>query len=177
MKRCNVCQKLTDNGAKRCQKCGTAFEYDSKVTPFSETKIILSILMIALVSLVVFNSIPLKPPDPTECSRTSVNRFKRISENYFKETKNMLRQEVIFTSELSALRVAKNEAEDIPVPACLEPAKSDLVNYLDQVYYIAVYSVWGYYQGSAISTQKAGVYWDALNTHLTEVKTCLPNCP
>ena len=177
MKRCKVCQKLADNGSKFCPKCGTAFEYDPKVTPFSETKIFLAILMIALVSLIVFKSIPLKFPDPTECSRTSVNRFKRIAENYFNETKNVLRQEVIFTKELSALSVAKNEAGDIPVPACLEPAKSDLVNYLHQVYYIGLYSKWGYYQGAAASTQKAGVYWDSMNNHLTEVKDCLPNCP
>lgn len=177
MKRCKVCQKLADNGAKYCQKCGTEFEYDPKVTPFSESKILLGILMIALVSLIVFTSIPLKFPDPTECSRTSVNRFKRIAENYFQETKNVLRHEVIFTRELSALSVAKNEAGDIPVPACLEPAKSDLVSYLNEVYYIALYSKWGYYQGAATSTQNAGVYWDSMNNHLSEVKSCLPNCP
>lgn len=133
--------------------------------------------MIALMSLIVYNNIPLKPPDPTECSRTSVNRFKRIAEDYYQETMLVLRQEVIFTSELSTLRSYRNEAESLPVPACLEPAKADLVNYLDQVYYIGVYSVWGYYQGAAYSTEEAGMHWEAFKNHLAEVKECLPNCP
>lgn len=177
MKRCKECNKLADNGTKRCQRCGTLFEYDPKVTPFSETKIILGILTIALVSLIVYTSIPLKLPDPNECSHTSYTRFKRIAEDYYQETKLLLRQEVIFTSELSSLRSLKNEVESIPVPTCLEPAKADLVDYLDQVYYIGVYSVWGYYQGAAYSTEEAGLYWEAFNNHLSEVKECLPNCP
>jgi hypothetical protein len=177
MKRCKECNRLADNGTKRCQQCGTLFEYDPRVTPFSETKIFLGILMIAVIVLIVSNSIPLKLPETDECSRTNLNRFKRIAENYYKETKNVLRQEVIFTSELSQLRSYKNEADAIPVPSCLEPAKDNLVNYLDQVYYIGVYSVWGYYQGSAFSTEKAGIYWEAFNENLAEVEDCLPNCP
>lgn len=177
MKRCKVCNKLADNGNKICQHCGTPFEYDPKVTPFSERRILLAIVIIALVSWIVYNNISLKYPDPTECSKTSYNRFKRIAKNYYKETKNILEKELLFTSELSTLSSYKNEAESIPVPICLEPAKEDLVNYLNQVYYIGVYSMWGAYQGAAYKTEKAGLYWEAFNAHLAEVKECLPNCP
>jgi len=177
MKRCEVCNKLADNGNNRCQHCGTPFEYDSRVTPFSETRIILAIVMIALVSWIIYNAIPLKPPDPTKCSQTSYYRFKRIAKNYYKDSKNIFRQEVLFTSELSQLRSYKNDAESIPVPHCLEHAKADLVKYLDKVFYIGVYAVWGAYQSAADSTEKAGYYWEAFNAHLAEVKECLPNCP
>jgi hypothetical protein len=177
MKRCTECKKLQDNGNKRCQKCGAPFEYDPRVTPFSETRIFLAVVVIALASLIVYNNIPLKLPDPTECSRTSYRRFKRLAENYYKETKNVLRQEVIFTTELSELRAERNKAEDIPVPPCLEPAKANLVGYLDQVYFIGVYSVWGAYQGAAYSTERAGQYWESLNANLDAVKECLPDCP
>jgi hypothetical protein len=177
MKRCKECNKLADNGNKFCQYCGTAFEYDPKVTPFSERRIILGILIIVLVGVIVYKSIPLQYPDPTECSKTSYNRYKRIAENYYKETKNILREELLFTSELSELRSYKNDVESIPVPACLEPAKEDLVNYMNQVYYIGVYSMWGAYQGAAYKTENAGYYWEAFNAHLAEVKECLPDCP
>jgi len=177
MKRCKVCNKRTDNGTKYCQRCGTAFKYDPRVSPFSETKISLVILTIIAVVLIVTTSIPLKYPDPTECSRTSYTRFKRLAKNYYLVTKNVLRQEVLFTSELSELRRQRNDAETIAVPSCLEPAKADLVNYLDDVYYIALYSVWGYYRGAAVSTENAGFYWDSLNSNLDQVKECLPNCP
>jgi hypothetical protein len=177
MKRCEICNKLTDNGTKYCQRCGTPFKYDPKVTPFSETRISLIVLVIALVSLIVYNNIPLTLPDPSECSRTSYNRFKRLANDYYDQTKNILRQEVIFTSELSTLASLKNEAKAIPVPQCLEPAKADLVAYLGDVYYMGLYSIWGAYQGAAYSTANAGENWASLDAHLAEVKECLPNCP
>jgi len=177
MKHCKVCDKLADNGAKYCEKCGSEFEYDPRVTPFSETKIILGILIIALVSWIIYTNIPLPLPDPTECSQTSVNRFERIANNYYRETRNILRKEVLFTTELSALSATKNEAKAMAVPACLEPAKSDLVNFLDQIYFVGVYSLRFAYQGAAYRTERAGEYWESLNTHLDEVRECLPNCP
>ena len=177
MKRCEVCNKLADNGAKFCQRCGTPYKYDPKVTPFSETRITLIVVAIVLVSLIIYNNIPLTLPDPGECSRTSFSRFKRLANNYYAETKNILRQEVIFTSELSTLASFKNEAKTIPVPACLEPAKADLVAYLGDVYYIGLYSKWGAYQGAAYSTANAGENWESLNARLDEVRDCLPNCP
>jgi len=177
MKRCKECNRLADNGNKICQHCGTPFEYDPKVNPFSERRILLGLVVIVLVSWIVYSNIPLKYPDPTECSQTSYNRYKRIANNYFKETKNNLRHEVLTSAELSTLRSYRNEAESIPVPTCLEPAKEDLVNYLDQVFWIGVYAMWGYYEGSAYKTERAGYYWDAFNTHLDEVKECIPNCP
>ncbi len=177
MKRCKVCNKLADNGAKRCVKCGSDFEYDPRVTPFSETRIILSVLILAVVGWIVYMNIPLTPPDPAECSQTSVNRYERIAKNYYKETRNILRNEVLFTKELSALSAYKNEAKAMPVPACLESAKSDLVNFLEQVYFIGVYSSRFAYQGAAVRTQRAGEYWDSFNAHLDSVRECLPNCP
>ena len=157
MKRCEVCKKLTDNGTRFCRRCGSPFEYDPKKSPFSETRIILSIVLIALVGWIIYTAIPLPLPNPSECSRTSYNRFNRIAEQYFRDSKNVLRSEVLFTSELSELRAYRNDAEDIAVPPCLESAKSDLVNYLDKVFYIGLYSMWGAYQAAAANTESAGV--------------------
>jgi hypothetical protein len=177
MKRCKECNKLADNGDKRCLRCGAPFEYDPRVTPFSETKISLALLTIIVVALIVSNAIPLTLPDPTECSRTSYRRFKRIAEDYYSKTKNVMRQEMITTSELSELMGYKREAQAMPVPPCLEPAKANLVEYLDDAYYTVLYVAWGYYQGAAFKTESAGAYWHALNTDLAQVKDCLPNCP
>ncbi len=177
MKRCEVCNKLADNGAKRCQKCGTEFPYEPWKMLFSETRIILGIVVIALMSLIIYRSIPVQFPDPTECSLTSVRRFERIAKNYYKATKNILRQEVLFTSELSELRSYMNEADSIPVPPCLEPAKEDLVGYLEEVYFINVYALWGAYRGAASRTEQAGYYWNSFNTQIEELKECVPNCP
>lgn len=177
MKRCEVCNKLADNGAKRCQRCGTEFPFDPRKTPFSETRIIIGLLMLALVGWIIYTNIPLTPPDPSECSQTSVNRFERIAENYYRESRNVIRKELLFTSELSKLRSFKNEAEAIPVPPCLEPAKADLVDYLEEVYYIGVYSVRFAYQGAAYRTEQAGVYWESLKQNIAQIRECLPNCP
>jgi hypothetical protein len=177
MKRCKECNKLADNGAKRCQRCGTEFEYKRWRMLFSETRIILGILVIALVGWIVYNAVPLPLPDPTQCSETSVKRFERVANNYFTETRNILRSEILFTRELSMLRSYKNEAESIPVHPCLEPAKAELVEYLDDVYFIGLYSSWGAYQAAAYKTESAGAYWDSFNSELDAVKGCLPNCP
>jgi hypothetical protein len=177
MKRCNVCQKLADNGAKRCQFCGTQFEYDPRVTPFSETKIILGLLTIILVGLLISNALPLKLPDPAVCSREGHARYKKIANQYYRESKNILRAELITSKQLSELMSYKNDVEDIPVPTCLEPAKTELAAYLNDFYYIALYRTWGNYPAATAKIQSAAQHWDALNKHLDQVKTCLPNCP
>lgn len=177
MKRCPQCNKLTDNGAKYCQRCGTEFDYDRWRMFFSETRIFLIILILSLLGLAIYNAIPLLPPDPAECSQTSLNRFERIVNDYYKETRNILRSEILFSRELSMLRAYKNEAESIPVHPCLEPAKVDLVEYLDDVYFIGLFSSWGAYQAAAERTERAGYYWDSLNANLDELEACMPNCP
>jgi len=177
MKRCKECNKLADNAEKYCQRCGTEFEYDRWKMLFSESRIFLVIVIITVLGLAIYNAIPSLPPDPAECSQTSVDRFERIAKNYYNETRNILRKELIRSKELSTLRSYKNEAEAIPVHPCLEPAKADLVDYLNEVYYIGVYSVGFAYRGAAYRTVRAGDYWDSLNAHLDEVRECLPNCP
>jgi hypothetical protein len=177
MKRCKQCNKLADNAEKYCQRCGTEFEYDRWRMFFSETRIFLMIVILSLLGLAIYNAIPLLPPDPAECSQTSVNRFERIANNYYKETRNILRKEMLLSKELSTLRSLKNQADAIPVHPCLEPAKADLVDYLNEVYYIGVFSTGFAYQGAASRTERAGYYWDSLNTHLDELEACLPNCP
>ena len=177
MKRCDVCNKLADNGARRCQRCGTEFPHDPRKFRFSETRILLGFLILALAGWIIYRSIPVPPPDPKECSRASVNSFEKIGEAYYRESRNVLRSEILYTSELSQLRALKNEAEDIPVHPCLEPAKVDLVEYLDEVYYIGYYSSRGAYQGAAYRTAQAGYYWDAFNAKIDELKECVPDCP
>ena len=177
MKRCNECNKLADNGDKRCQYCGAPFEYDPWVNPFSETRIFLGLLAISLLVLIVYNAIPLKLPDPTECSQTSVKRFRKIAEQYYQESKNVLRAEIISTTELSELMAYKNEAEEIPVHPCLAPAKTYLVDYLNEVYYMTLYSSWGSFQASTSSMNEAAHIWDILNAELDRVEVCAPNCP
>ena len=177
MKRCEVCNKLADNGAKRCHKCGTEFPYDPRKTPFSETKIFLGLLILAVVGWLIYRSIPVPPPDPNACSRASINSFQKIGEKFYRDSRNVLRSEILFTPELSQLRSYKNQAEDIPVHPCLEPAKADLVEYLDEVYYIGVYSSRGGYQGAAYRTAQAGYYWEAFNAKIDALKECTPNCP
>lgn len=177
MKRCEVCNKLADNGAKRCSKCGTEFEYDPKKMLFSETRIILGLLFLTFVGWIIYRSVPVPPLDPNECSLVSVKSFERIGEKYYRDSRNVLRSEILYTSELSELRSYKNEAEAIEVHPCLQPAKTDLVEYLDEVYYIGVYSSRGAYQGAAYRTEQAGYYWDSFNAKIDELKECVPNCP
>jgi len=177
MKRCKVCNKLADNAEKRCQRCGTEFEYDRWRMLFSESRIILVIVIITVLGLAIYNAIPLLPPDPAECSQTSVDRFEKIAKDYYKETRNILGKEMLRSKELSTLRSYKNEAEAIPVHPCLEPAKENLVNYLNDLYYIGVYSTGFAYRGAAYRTERAGYFWDSLNANLDEVRECLPNCP
>ena len=176
MKRCQVCNKLTDNGAQRCPKCGSAFKYDPKVTPFSETRIFLAILAIAAVVLIVYSAIPVKLPDPQECSQTSVNRLRRIFNETYRQTKNTLKTEMITGVELSELMSLKLEAQDMPVPTCLEPAKTDMVEFLDDVYFTAMFSVRGAYMAATARVQSSAVHMENFYTHLKEVEACLPDC-
>lgn len=177
MKQCSECHKWADNGAKRCRNCGAPFEYDPKVNPFSETRILLGILVVVVVAIIISSSRPLQLPDPTECSRTSYTRFRRIVDTYYKETRNILKSEILGTTEMSELMGYKNDAKSIPVPTCLEPAKAEFVEYLEEVYFIGMYSGRGAYQAATISTQKAGAYWESLNEELDVIKECVPNCP
>lgn len=176
MKRCKVCNKLTDNGDKRCPKCGSPFEFDPRKTPFSETRILLVVLALVVVGLVVSRSIPLQLPDPAVCSRTSYNRFKRIVVRSHNQTLNILAENYISSKNLSEIMQYKREAQAIAVPACLETAKADFVNYLDALYYTAVPSAWGAYEYATMYAESAARYLDLLTTDLNAVKACLPDC-
>ena len=176
MKRCKVCNNLTDNGDKRCPKCGSPFKYDPKVSPYSETKIALVILFLAAVGFIVARSIPPQLPDPSVCSRTSYSRFKRIVTRSHNEIMYILAENYISSRNLSEIMLKKREAEALAVPACLEPAKEDFVNYLDALYYTAVPSAWGAYEYATLYAESAAGYLDALQADLDKVKACLPDC-
>lgn len=177
MKKCSVCKKWADNGDKRCRHCGTAFEYDPRKTPFSETKIILALIAIALLVFSITQSLPLKLPDPNVCSRTSYTRFRKIVIRSHTDIMNILAENYISSGQLSKIMQQKRFAESLDVPACLEPAKADFVNYLNTMYYISVMSAWGGYQSAAMTSDQASAYLASLNAHLDAVKACLPNCP
>jgi hypothetical protein len=176
MKRCKVCNRLTDNGDKRCPKCGTPFPYDPKVTPFSETRIALVVIALVLAGLFIYQSLPIPLPDPTVCSRTSYNRFKRIVVRSHRDTLNILAENYISSSHLSSIMKNKRASETIAVPACLEKAKKDYISYLDALYYTAVLSAWDGYEYAATTVESAAGYLDALQADLEEVKACLPEC-
>jgi hypothetical protein len=176
MKRCKVCNRLTDNGDKRCLKCGTPFEYDPKVSPYSETKIALVILFLAAIGFIVARSIPMQLPDPSVCSRKSYARFERIVARYHQDVTNILAENYISSKHLSAIMLKKRAAQELAVPACLEPAKEDFVNYLNALYYTAVPSAWGAYEYAALYAESAASYLDLLQADLDKVKACLPNC-
>jgi len=176
MKRCKVCNRLTDNGDKRCPKCGSPFEYDPKVSPYSETKIALVILVLAAVGFFIARSIPLPLPDPSVCSRTSYSRFKRIVARSHNEVMFILNENYISSRNLSKIMLKKRAAEALAVPACLEAAKEDFVHYLDALYYTAVPSAWGAYEYAALYAESAAGYLDALQADLDKVKACLPDC-
>lgn len=177
MKRCTVCNRLTDNGDERCPRCGSPFKYDPKVSPYSETKIALIILMLALVALIVYKSLPMPLPDPAECSRTSVQRFTRIVAKSHRDTLNILAENYISSKNLSEIMINKRAAQNLAVPACLEPAKANYVSYLNALYWTAVPSAWGAYEYAAMYAQSAAAYLDALQADLDAVKACLPDCP
>ena len=177
MKRCTVCNRLTDNGDKRCPRCGSPFTYDPKVSPYSETKIALIVLALALVAFIVYRSLPVPLPDPTVCSRTSYNRFKRIVVLSHRDTLNILAENYISSKQLSEIMQNKRAAEALAVPACLEDAKANYVSYLNALYYTAVPSAWGAYEYAAMYAQSAAAYLDALRADLDAIKACLPDCP
>jgi hypothetical protein len=161
----------------RCPKYGSPFEYDPKVTPFSETKIGLIILFLAAVGYVVARFTPQPLPDPTVCSRTSVARFERIVIRSHNDVMYILAENYISSKHLTEIMQKKRAAEALAVPACLEQAKEDYVDYLTSLYYTAVLSAWKAYDYATLDAQSAAGYLELLQADLKEVKACLPNCP
>lgn len=177
MKRCTECGRLTDNGDKRCPRCGSPFPYNIWNSIFSETRILVFLLLLGLIAWRVYEAQPLLPPDPDVCSRTSYNRFKKIVVHAHTEVTDILAENYISSSHLSEIVQLKRDAETLPVPACLEPAKADFVNYLDSLYYTAVMSAWDGYEYAALYAETAANYLQSLNAKMDAVKACLPNCP
>lgn len=177
MKRCKECGRLTDNGDKRCPRCGSPFPYNIWNSIFSETRILVFLMLLGLIAWRVYEAQPLLPPDPAVCSRTSYNRFKKIVVHAHTEVTDILAENYISSSHLSEIVQLKRDAETLPVPACLEPAKADFVNYLDSLYYTAVMSAWDGYEYAALYAETAANYLQSLNAKMDAVKACLPNCP
>jgi hypothetical protein len=176
MKRCEVCKKLTDNGDKYCPKCGSPFKYDPKVSPFSETKIGLAILCLSAIGFFVARSLPPQMPDPSACSRASYSRFKNIVVLYHNDIMTILAENYISSKNLSEIVMKRKAAEAMPVPACLEPARKDFVNYLNALYYTAIPAAWDEYDSAAVYAESAAGYLDQLQADLEKVRACLPDC-
>lgn len=176
MKRCPECQSLTENGDKHCQKCGAPFPYDPKISPYSETKIAIILILCAVIAVVILKSRPMALPDPSTCSLTSYNRFRSIIVQSHQDAMNILAENYISSKELSEIMQLKRTAEGIEVPACLETSKQLFVDYLNELYYTAVLSAWGAYEAGTVRVQNAASLIDQLNLSLAEVRDCLPDC-
>ena len=134
------------------------------------------IVFLAVVGFIVARSLPLQLPDPSECSQTSYTRFKRIVVRAHNDALNILAENYISSKSLSEIMQQKRAAQALAVPVCLEPARADLVSYLDALYYTAVPSAWGAYEYAAMYAESAAGYLNALQVDLDNVKACLPNC-
>jgi hypothetical protein len=150
--------------------------YDPKKSPFSETKIGLAILFLALIGFFVARSLPLPLPDPSVCSRTSYSRFKNIVARSHNEVMYILAENYISSKSLSEIMLKKRAAEALAVPVCLEPAREDFVKYLNALYYTAVPSAWGAYDSATLYAESAAGYLDSLQADLDKVNACLPDC-
>ncbi len=78
MRKCTDCSTLYDNGARICERCGTKFPYDPKVTPFSERRIALILIVFVMVVLAVFNHYISMPITDTSCSRINYLRVQKM---------------------------------------------------------------------------------------------------
>ncbi|MEA4958693.1 MAG: hypothetical protein VB029_03175 [Anaerolineaceae bacterium] len=177
MKRCSECSLLADNGDKHCPTCGTPFPYDPKVTPYSETKLLIIVVVLALAAVVYFKVRPLPLPDPTTCSRTSLNRFEAIVYHNHQKAMTILAENYISSKHLSSLMLVRRQADALAVPACLETAKQYYVDYLESIYYTAALSAsWGF-EPATLAAESASNSMDALKAQFDLVSRCLPNCP
>lgn len=131
-------------------------------------------LMLVAVAVVGLKLMPLKPLDPTVCSRQNLTTFRTIVKRSHDDLMGILAETTITSKQLSEVMQLRRQAEDLEVPECLETARQYYVDYLKTMYYTTTRASWIAFD--TLAAEQAYQQVKDLQAEMDRVGRCLPDC-
>ncbi len=177
MRKCTDCSTLYDNGARICERCGTKFPYDPKVTPFSERRIALILIVFVMVVLAVFNHYISMPITDTSCSRINYLRVQKMLHDSRDRVMRIQDHGYIPISGPSIIMQERYFMENINLPPCFEPIRRDMIDYYLIMHTVTRISSFGGHTYTVPLLEEAVMLQNRVDQKMEEIDKCLPDCP
>ncbi len=177
MRQCTSCKTLFDNGIRFCDKCGEKFPYDPKVSPYSEGKMAVILILLVAIAILSYNTYVNSPITDTKCSRTNYLRLEKWLDNSRNEVMRIHDHGYIPIGGSSIVMRQKYAIEELTLPPCFEPIRADMIEYYTLMYRVTQISVFGGYAYTIPLLEQAYQAQERVEATMQEINKCIPNCP
>ena len=177
MRQCTSCKTLFDNGVRICDRCGEKFPYDPKVSPYSERRIAIILIILTAISFFAYNTYIKRPISNDACSRTNFLRVQKLIADSRNEVMRVQDHGFIPFTGATTVMVEKYKFENIYLPPCFEPIRQDMVEYFSLMHRVTTISAQGGHSYTAPLLEQVFNAKTRVNTTMDNISKCLPNCP
>ncbi len=177
MRQCTSCKTLFDNSIRYCERCGEEFPYDPKVTPYSEKRIAVILIIIVAMVLLGYNTYIKQPINSAACSRTNYLRVQKIIADARYEVMRVQDHGFIPFTGATTVMVQKYKMESIYLPPCFEGVRQDMVEYFSLMHRVTTVSAYGGNLSTSSLLEKAFHAQKRVDATMEKIYECLPNCP
>ena len=177
MRQCKSCNTLFDNGVRFCERCGSDFPYDPKITPYSEGKIAITLIILIAIALIAFNKYVSMPITNQECSRTNYLRVQKLIDESRNRVMRVQDHGYIPISGGTIIMSERYARDKIYLPPCFVPIRQDMIEYYLLMHGITQMSAYGGQAYTLSLLEKAVAAQNRVDQKFEEINQCLPNCP
>lgn len=177
MRQCTSCKTLFDNSIRFCERCGQEFPYDPKVTPYSERRIAVILILLVAIGLLAYNTYIKQPITTAACSRTNYLRVKKIIADSRYEVMRVQDHGFIPFTGATTVMLQKYMMESIYLPPCFEPIREDMIEYFTLMHRVTTVSMYGGNFSTSSLLEQAYNAQKRVDATMEGIYKCLPNCP
>ena len=176
MRRCHSCKTLFDNGVQYCERCGEEFPYDPKVTPYSEGRMAIILIILVSIALLSYNTFIKQPISSSACSRTNFLRVQKIINDSRYEVMRVQDHGFIPFTGATTVMLQKYKLERIYLPPCFEGIRADMVEYFTLMHRVTTISAYGGNLSTSALLEQAYNAQKRVDATMEKINQCLPNC-
>lgn len=177
MRRCESCKTLYDNGVRICERCGTDFPYDPKISPYSEGKIAIILILVIVTVLIGINKYLNMPISDDKCSRTNYLKVQKWLDNSRDRVMRVQDHGFIPMGGSSTIMRERYMFEELYLPPCFEPIREDMIEYYIQMYKVTRISSFGGHSYTIPFLEQAAKSQNHVDELMESINKCIPNCP
>jgi hypothetical protein len=177
MRRCDSCKTLYDNGVRICERCGTVFPYDPKISPFSEGKIAIILILVVAAVLIGINRYASMPITDNNCTRINYIRVQKLLNDSRDRVMRVQDHGYIPMGGSTTIMRERYMIEDVHLPPCFEPIREDMIEYYTLMYKATRISSFGGHVYTIPLLEQAANAQNRVDEKMEAINKCIPNCP